>query len=242
LRSPRGPPEPLAPPCIRHLARVAMKPANKAKEIMLSWGRGSAYRCSAQRIVATSKGGGPLAPIRRRGSAEKTTVAASIGAPAQRAATLQRTAQQGDELAPCSGRDAIFIAPPAQIRTCGFPAYGSHLGCVTAKLPYALQRLCHASLVLSPVRALLVRIPLGPRPSLHRLRCVRLRRCLRSGLPSLCSPASQLLWRGPTSRVRASSASVPHLSDADRPSHATPGGQTRDLPGSGAIPLHVMWP
>src|SRR6185369_10318142 len=23
--------------------------------------------------------------------------------------------------------------PPAQIRTCGFPAYGSHLGCVTAK-------------------------------------------------------------------------------------------------------------
>jgi hypothetical protein len=25
----------------------------------------------------------------------------------------------------CSGRDAIFIAPPAQNRTCGFPAYGS---------------------------------------------------------------------------------------------------------------------
>src|SRR5215813_11526926 len=32
----------------------------------------------------------------------------------------------------CSGRDAIFIAPPAQNRTCGFPAYGSHLGCMTA--------------------------------------------------------------------------------------------------------------
>src|SRR5262245_17420311 len=33
-----------------------------------------------------------------------------------------------------SGRDADFIArPPAQNRTCGFPAYGSHLGCVTAK-------------------------------------------------------------------------------------------------------------
>src|SRR6266576_6210604 len=137
----------------------------------------------------------------------------------------------------CSGRDAIFIAPPAQNRTCGFPAYGSHLGCVTAKLPYTLQRLCHASLVLSPVRALLVRIPLGPRPWLHRLRCVRLRRCLRSGLPSLCSPASQLLWRGPTSRVRASSASVPHLPDADRPSHATADGRTRDLPGSDAILL-----
>src|SRR5712672_1358058 len=113
------------------------------------------------------------------------------------------------------------LASLHQNRTCGFPAYGSHLGCVTAKLPYTLQRLCHASLVLSPVRALLVRIPLGPRPSLHRLRCVRLRRCLRSGLASLCSPASQLLWRGPTSRARASSARTPRLPDADRPSHAT---------------------
>jgi hypothetical protein len=27
------------------------------------------------------------------------------------------------------GRDASYLAPPAQIRTCGFPAYGSHLGC-----------------------------------------------------------------------------------------------------------------
>ena len=39
------------------------------------------------------------------------------------------------------GRDASYLAPPAQIRTCGFPAYGSHLGCVTANFPYALQRL-----------------------------------------------------------------------------------------------------
>ena len=29
------------------------------------------------------------------------------------------------------GRDAHCWAPPAQNRTCGFPAYGSHLGCVT---------------------------------------------------------------------------------------------------------------
>jgi hypothetical protein len=27
------------------------------------------------------------------------------------------------------GRDASYLAPAAQIRTCGFPAYGSHLGC-----------------------------------------------------------------------------------------------------------------
>ena len=58
----------------------------------------------------------------------------------------------------------------------------------------------------------------------------------------LCSPASQLLWQGQTSRARASSASAPHLPDADRPAHTTSDGQTRDLPASDAIPLHVMWP
>src|SRR5262249_24007645 len=31
------------------------------------------------------------------------------------------------------GRDARYRAPPAQIRTCGTPAYGSHLGYLTAK-------------------------------------------------------------------------------------------------------------
>src|SRR5258706_6544201 len=38
-------------------------------------------------------------------------------------------------------------------------------------LPYAFQRLCHAFPVLCPVRALLARVPLGPHPWLHRLRC-----------------------------------------------------------------------
>ena len=28
------------------------------------------------------------------------------------------------------GRNAGYPAPPAQIRTCGFPAYGSYLGCL----------------------------------------------------------------------------------------------------------------
>src|SRR6266567_2195473 len=31
------------------------------------------------------------------------------------------------------GRDACHHTPPAQIRTGGIPAYGSHLGCLTAK-------------------------------------------------------------------------------------------------------------
>src|ERR1019366_9148952 len=37
-------------------------------------------------------------------------------------------------------------------------------------LPYALQRLGHGSPVLCPARALLIHIPLGPRPWLHQLR------------------------------------------------------------------------
>jgi hypothetical protein len=37
-------------------------------------------------------------------------------------------------------------------------------------LSYALQRLGHAFPVLRPARALLARVPLGPRPWLHRLR------------------------------------------------------------------------
>ena len=31
------------------------------------------------------------------------------------------------------GRDTHYWAPPAQIRTCRIPAYGSYLGCLTAK-------------------------------------------------------------------------------------------------------------
>src|SRR6516165_3361677 len=75
------------------------------------------------------------------------------------------------------GRDAHCWTPPAQIRTCGFPAYGSYLGWLTAKrtlgvgdLPYAVQRLGHTHPALRPECALLVRIPLGSRPWLRRLR------------------------------------------------------------------------
>src|SRR5437763_11745383 len=48
--------------------------------------------------------------------------------------------------------------------------------------PYAFQRMFHAYPTLRPARALLVRISLGPRPWLRRLRCVCLCRWLRSGL------------------------------------------------------------
>ena len=52
-------------------------------------------------------------------------------------------------------------------------------------LPYAAQRLGHTCPALGPVRALLVRVPLGPRPWLHRL---------RRRLPALFG-RFMLLWR-----------------------------------------------
>src|ERR1700745_1643583 len=60
-------------------------------------------------------------------------------------------------------------------------------------LPYALQRLCHALPSLCSVRALLGRVPLGPRPWPPPLAPTP----LRSG--PLCSSASQLLWQSLTS-------------------------------------------
>jgi hypothetical protein len=136
-----------------------------------------------------------------------------------------------------------FRAPPAQIRTCGFPAYGSRLGWMTAPVsvyapapltrePGSESRTCFAD-AYSPWPP-----PFAP-PTPPR--AFPLQVAPQVVLP-LCSPASSLLWLGPTSRVRASSATAPRLPDADRPAHATPDGQTRDLPGSDAIPLHVMWP
>src|SRR6201982_2110118 len=49
----------------------------------------------------------------------------------------------------------------------------------------------------------------------------------------LCSPASQLLWRSPTSHARASSATAPRLPNADQ--NIFVAGQTRDIPGSARI-------
>jgi len=87
------------------------------------------------------------------------------------------------------GRDAHYCAPSAQNRTCSFPAYGSHLGCLTAGLglPYVLRRRGHAFPALCPARAASVRVLLGLRPSLHRLRCrspglVRRLRCYYGGV------------------------------------------------------------
>ena len=64
---------------------------------------------------------------------------------ATEAARVHHAAQQiclfAKQSATYKGR-AFHRTPPAQNRTCGFPAYGSHLGCVTAKVAvYAPARL-----------------------------------------------------------------------------------------------------
>jgi hypothetical protein len=108
----------------------------------------------------------------------------------------------------CRGRDASYLAPPAQIRTCGFPAYGSHLGyqrqqCAAVCEPASVTRLCGAesgTCVAGPHSPWSP--PLAP-PTPQQI-------------APLCSSASQLLWRSPTSRARASSATAPRLPDADR--------------------------
>src|ERR1700724_3441184 len=106
------------------------------------------------------------------------------------------------------GRDAHYWAPPAQNRTCGIPASGSHLGCLTAKQLSVHGPVQGARLPGSESGACWL-VPCSPRPppfapptptSVARRR----------------SPASQLLWRGLTSHARASPASAHHLPDADQ--------------------------
>ena len=131
------------------------------------------------------------------------------------------------------GRDAGYLAPPAQIRTCGFPAYGSHLGYRRQFAAVDEPTSCVTLTRLGVRRVLSWRAF----PSVPALRSTN----SAADLSALFA-ASQLLWHGQTSRARTSSATAPHLPDADRPAHTTSDGRTRDPPASDAIPLHVMWP
>jgi hypothetical protein len=116
------------------------------------------------------------------------------------------------------GRDGHLLTAP-QIRASGFPAHGSHLGYVTAKLavrapalvtraPGTVSGACFAG-SRSPWPP-----PFAPPAPLR--------------LGPHCSSASQLLWQSLTSRDRASSATAPRLPDADR--RPLPNGRSRDLP------------
>ena len=46
----------------------------------------------------------------------------------------------------------IAERPPAQIRTCGFPAYGSHLGSMAASATAAIGRSPYVAPILCPAR------------------------------------------------------------------------------------------
>src|SRR6266536_2835543 len=105
------------------------------------------------------------------------------------------------------------LASLHQIRTCSFPAYGSHLGYqrrlyAAVCEPAPLTRLPGSA----PARALLARIPLGLRPSLHRLR----RGCIRCGLLRSGTRHFVLRLHSYYGRARASSATTPRLPDADQ--------------------------
>src|SRR5246127_4219628 len=105
-------------------------------------------------------------------------------------------------------------------------------------LPYALQRLCHALPSLCPVRALLGRVPLGPRPWLRRLRSrlpgfvrwlrsyyggVRLLMLVHHRLRLLAFPtraSATRLWRWPTLRSPGSRAKSVRTCQCLRPRRA----------------------
>ena len=115
------------------------------------------------------------------------------------------------------GRDAHYCAPPAQIRTSPIKAYGSHLGCLTAKLSVhaPVRGTCFpgsGSGACRPVACSPRSPPLAP-PAPRRVAPPSLE--LRRACPP-CSPASQLLRRSQTSLRRASPASAHRLPDADR--------------------------
>src|SRR5262245_13297903 len=131
------------------------------------------------------------------------------------------------------GREASYLAPPAQIRTCGFPAYGSHLGSnrqsncrMRSGACDTLMRLC--------VRRVLCQTAFPLVPALRSTNSAADRSALFAGFPATMAGSD---FSCPCIIGYGSSPSRcgPSLSrDAD--------GQTRDLPASDAIPLHVVWP
>src|SRR5207244_6456081 len=115
-------------------------------------------------------------------------------------------------------------------------------------LPYAVQRLGHPSPTLCPVCALLLRVPLGPRPllspgagsSLHRLRprspgFVRRLRRYYDGV-RLLAPVHRRLrllafpWRKQGSRTGAAQQPPGRTRDLSEPAPAKAGVPTRSLP------------
>ena len=144
-----------------------------------------------------------------------------------------------------SGRDVRFMArPPPIFCTCGFPANGSCLGCVTAKVavyaPARVSREPGSGFSTCCAGAYFPWAPPFAPPT-----------PLRSPPQTLPQWAFFALFVGFIATMTRSDFSCPCIIGfGSSPSRCGPScsrstrrrGQIRDLPGSGAIPLHVMWP
>jgi len=71
-------------------------------------------------------------PAMRRPTGTTLAVTATV-ATKPRETHRHHAERRCDLMDPYRGRDAHYWAPPAQIRRSGLPAYGSYLGCLTAK-------------------------------------------------------------------------------------------------------------
>jgi len=162
------------------------------------------------------------------------------------------------------GRDARHRAPPAQNRTCGFPAYGSHLGYLTAKRPSLLPVRDRARGTGFPGSAsgACRAQSRSPRPLSFAPPTPRTVPRPRSpASPGVClrHSSGSLLWKGLTSHGRASPASALRPSRCGpslrrRPAMRSPGSRargfagvprsttTRDRQGTGdSAPRHVAF-
>src|SRR4051794_32383562 len=70
---------------------------------------------------------------RRKIYALRGTGAVTIADTAERKSVVAQSRRSAPDYGTFRGRDASYLAPPAQIRTGPIRAYGSHLGCLTAK-------------------------------------------------------------------------------------------------------------
>ena len=102
------------------------------------------------------------------------------------------------------GRDASYLAPPAQIRASPIRAHGSHLGYVTARRDILTKfRMCSSACDTSPGT-----VPGPCFADAHSPRPPPLAPPTPQPVARPCSSASQLLWRGQTSHPAMGGAPV----------------------------------
>ena len=122
------------------------------------------------------------------------------------------------------GRDASYLAPAAQIRTCGFPAYGSHLG-YRRQFGAVDEPTSCVTLTRLGVRRVLSWRAFPSVPALRSTNSAADRSALFVGFPATDFSCPYIIGYG-----SSPSRCGPSLSrDAD--------GQTRDLPASDTIPI-----